>query len=584
MVLIKKIASLSLKWKLSLALVGLSLGIVSLYVILAINTFESDKIAYVFETRQSQLESLANTISLKLERGLSDAQLVLSGYDLKEKRLNSVAQKLFETQKSLLSISVKQSGEKLPFVEIKKANSPDLTMVIDIPTNAHFFARSFGANQFLVAGRDNTKSQDLIQARIEIPEALVNKGDKWLLLLIENGKVVSSSAPRTIPQFLLDELSLDRAEKTTIRRLDGEDFLISTQSIAGTELKIISFDTASSALGAIRILFNRSLVFIVFSVFLTVLLSLALSNGLTQKLHNLTETAIEIGQGDFSHKSMISADDEVGILQKAFSRMSLEIQKLLEETKQKAIIDLELQTARLVQERLFPDPTSISYGDYNLSGLYATSTTLGGDWWFYYKRGDNLYIVIADATGHGTPAALITSASRALFSKLKQEDLTLTEIAKAWDCAIAESGGRKVFMTALLLKINLSSGSGRFLNASHEAPILIRQDHSHEFLDVPPGPTLGEQKDGWREIDFSLKDGDRLLLFTDGLWAIENKEKKALSEHRFAKKLSSLSALHPTNEGLMHAANAYIQGHRQGEHYPDDVTMVLIDRKTLQKS
>src|SRR5690606_35511909 len=105
-------------------------------------------------------------------------------------------------------------------------------------------------------------------------------------------------------------------------------------------------------------------------------------------------------------------NDEVGGLAQGFNFMAGEVSRLMEETKEAARMEGELETVRLVQETLFPEPVK-RVGDFHLAGHFEPASECGGDWWHYCKVGDKLFIWIGDATGHGAPSAMVTSAAKA---------------------------------------------------------------------------------------------------------------------------------------------------------------------------
>jgi sigma-B regulation protein RsbU (phosphoserine phosphatase) len=313
-------------------------------------------------------------------------------------------------------------------------------------------------------------------------------------------------------------------------------------------------------------------------------LALVMSVGLTRKLRTLTEAAGHIAQGDFSQTPQIDGRDEVGVLGKTISFMANEIQKLLQTTAEKARMESELKTARTVQESLFPSPPQFTKNKIDIAGHYMTSSECGGDWWHYFESGDDIVIVIGDATGHGVPPALVTSGARGVFSLIEQSpQMGLLDMAKYWDRAIHSTSGKKVFMTGALLRINTKTGKGRFVNASHEAPIIVKKDGDKFFCESfdpsSAGSTFGEENGQWAEDEISLQPGEHIFLFTDGLWALENDEGKTLSENRFQKSLARNVTSADTSTNLLEKIGKMTDEHRKDRHIPDDVTMVVIHFK-----
>ncbi|MER2513210.1 MAG: SpoIIE family protein phosphatase [Nitrosomonas ureae] len=577
---------ISLKWKLSLALVCLSMGLVGLYVFVAKQVFESDKIAYIFESQQAQLESLSNVIQQKVERILFDSRSILFSYDFESKTLGSSARGFFASQRPIHAIQALNPAtneaiallEKLPGAGVAFTGaSNNKEPLSKISLAAH------GQSRFLISSPSAVGEGSRLVLRVlaEIPDLLPEMTGSRTVILAKGDQILAASKGADTFQELLADLSRDRATGMTgIRTLNGKRHLVSVSPLEISDLKLLLIEPESTALSAVGVLYQRSLVFIAFSVFMTVILSLGLSLGLTRKLNTLASSASRIGQGDFSTPPRIDSADEVGVLGRAFARMSEEIQKLLVETKEKTRMEEELKTASLVQESLFPSPSTFEKNGFLATGLYFTSSECGGDWWYYFESKNVLYVIVGDVTGHGTPAALITSAARSIFSGIeRQSDLSLLEIAKDWEIAVTACAGGERFMTALLLRIDMATGLGALVNASHELPMLFRHEKEGEFINAPSGPTLGEGRHDWTEHPVALLPGDRLLMFTDGMWAVESPEKKTFGEKNFLKKLTRLSAESDTGPAFLSGVHQLLEDHRQDQPLPDDVTLVLVERR-----
>ena len=101
-----------------------------------------------------------------------------------------------------------------------------------------------------------------------------------------------------------------------------------------------------------------------------------------------------------------------------------------------------------------------------------------------------------------------------------------------------------------------------------------------EFIALEKGSTLGEgQTERCVEQPFKMEPGDRFVIFTDGVFSVVNKEGKALSDIRFAKAVAKLSAKCPVTKDLAEEIHQLLEKQREGTAYPDDVTLVVLDRK-----
>ncbi len=586
----KVLGFVSIKWKLSISLVMMALGFVAIYVALAKKTFESDKISYIFETQQRQVGSMAESASAQIERIMFDARSIVAGFDLEQKKFSPATQPIFWDHPQILAISVGLGSDTSSDVTIEK--SPGLTdqgrAALPAGADAQPVLTPLGQDRFVIAVLAKAAETQLRLTIVFEMKNLVDEGmSGQSLAFVSADKVIRLSGNSALPagpiEAFLKEQGASLQDTTLVHQLDGRQYLVSSAQMGYGGFRFLSLIEEARALGALDSLFRKSLLFIGFSFFASVILSLLLSNRLTQNIKSLAETAELIGTGDFSKEPNFKSNDEMGILSAAFRKMAREIQRLLLETVDKTRMETELKTARLVQDSLFPQSAGYKNGHVRLFGTNKTTTECGGDWWFYYQKGSELYVFVADATGHGIPAALITAAARSLFAYIKDTDTDLKKTAESWDKSIFECSNGKVNMTAYLLQINVELGECRAINAGHEPPIIIHKEGSGfaaKYLTTSRNHSLGERKGVWLEDRFQLEPGDRLVLFTDGLLAIRAPDGKGYSEKRFLGYLNKLmSPPAPAPEQLVKKIDADFTALGAGQPLPDDVTLLILDFK-----
>lgn len=580
---------LSIKLKLIIALIATGLSLVMIYIFIAKTVFEKDKISYVFDSQRSRVSTLNRDIESRLNRVLFSSRSLLATLDHSGK-ISQPAKDLFQELQPLLAIQIwdelakkssfvleKKTGlfqalgpvtEKVPFDSIKIS-----------PTNDQKFIFLFRPN------KSNGNSL-IIRIVMDAHDLLPENEIMQPTMLVKDGRVISAVGSASFEKDLLNSLAEDFGKDdknlTTIWKYGSKKFLVSGATLAVGKIKTLAFISETEALGALNTLYSRSMVFLAFSVFGLIAISMFLSATLTANLNTLTQAATEIGRGNFDEIPAIKAQDEMGVLSKAFHKMSEEIQRLLAETKDKARMEAELKTAKLVQESLLPAEDTVVFNDLEISGVSISSTECGGDWWYYFTRGDEVYIAIADATGHGTPAALITAAARSVFSRIENEDLSIAEMMRAWDFAISSCSKRRVYMTGMIFKINSKTGVGSFVSAGHESPFLFEQvDEGYEnsMLDLDINPVLGEGIGDIKEQEFELKLGASLVLYTDGLFSVELPDGKKLSEKRLGKSISGKIEFSPSARQVKILVLEAFENHRMGAPLPDDVTIVSLHRK-----
>jgi sigma-B regulation protein RsbU (phosphoserine phosphatase) len=345
---------------------------------------------------------------------------------------------------------------------------------------------------------------------------------------------------------------------------------------------VTSLIDKKTALSVIKILLRKSLLFFGLLLFITLLVSILSSKTLTQALRELYSATKRVAEGDFSFRVNINSNDEVGSLAESFNLMSEEVSRLLSETAEKARMESELQTARTVQETLFP-PLNANFSNIiTLSGHYEPASECGGDWWHYTKVGNKILMCIGDATGHGAPAALITSAARSASSVMENFDLEPTEIMRLLNRAIYDVSKGKVMMTFFLAVVDLNSLQMTYCNASHEFPFLIKNTNRPPLkkdiiplLDVT-SPRLGQDRNTiYKHSTIKVDAGDLFLFYTDGIADIKNLKNESFGERNFIKVILECIKDYPSPSVTIDRLKHNIQSFRQGTILEDDVTFFV---------
>ncbi len=296
-------------------------------------------------------------------------------------------------------------------------------------------------------------------------------------------------------------------------------------------------------------------------------------------------------------KDRMMKDEEIYISETiansiAFTYVNIE---LLKETADKARMEKELETAKLVQDTMFPHP-DIHFPSLAISSYYTPASECGGDWWGIIPIGeDKIMFAIADATGHGVPAALITAASKAAFTMIEimakrgpEQMSSPGEMLSHLNQVIFESSRGNVLMTFFLGIIDKKSGQVDFASASHD-PIYwydMPEINSRgekglkdnlRVLDCKPGPRLGQSHHAeYEQESVTIKPEDHIILYTDGI--PEGKSLGADNEYGERKFFRSIirhahKGPDQLKEGIMDDFNKFITD----EPLHDDVTLVVIN-------
>jgi len=175
-----------------------------------------------------------------------------------------------------------------------------------------------------------------------------------------------------------------------------------------------------------------------------------------------------------------------------------------------------MEDARQIQNSILPRHLPRP-GDYEIAARSVAAELVGGDFYDVIVLDHEVFdVVIADATGHGLPAALQV---RDVFTGLRMglsREFKLTRTLERLNNIIHRSRLATKFVSLVLVELNLA-GTVIYCNAGHPRPILMHDDGSVARLDMG-GPILGPIPNATYAIGIQcMAPGDSLILFTDGV-------------------------------------------------------------------
>lgn len=579
---------MSIKWKITFSLIIVSLCLVSIYIFTATHIFESDKISYIFDEQQNKIQLQVQKFNQAIDSSIWFARLLFKDHIITEKKPEQEV--LLKNQNFIEAIFTLNYSDKTitPYFSKK----PDFTIDVDSIYNKINYKKThvihYKDDYFIASIPLRHEANKVILLAVQWKPD-VNEATNTQNFFFENTQPISvngtdyitaEQASQVVKNFIAT--TTDISGTTTKIKIGDASYLSSFAKTNHEGLSFVSLTDEKDALMALNELYNKSIVFLIISALITFVVSLLLSNSLTYRINELTDLAAEIGKGNFDIPFDEKSTDEVGILSQAFGKMGSEIKKLFAEKIEKDRMERELKNAGIIQDKLFPVDKNKKFSNYLVTGHYLTSTECGGDWWHYYQYGDYLFLIIADATGHGTPAALVTSASNAVFAYLRKKESTLDELVDVWDDVVYSTSKGEVLMTAQICRIHLPSGKGEIINLGHEPPVLfVAEKKLGSYITLPPNYSLGEKKNTSKKIQtFELNVGDHLLMYTDGVQASMFRESQEMSEKQILRLYNNFFQSDLSKEELCATLYKFLREKSDPiQQLEDDVTFVSVSRQ-----
>lgn len=224
-----------------------------------------------------------------------------------------------------------------------------------------------------------------------------------------------------------------------------------------------------------------------------------------------------------------------------------------------------------IQQRLLPESHTCEAGAFTLAGWLEPADSVGGDTFDYSLDRNTLHLSITDAMGHGVASALTASVCVASLRGTRRDGATLLEQAEFTNTAMAQHaarGGVDDYVTGVLGRLDLHTGSLELVNAGHLAPYLWRGGKVMS-MNIPTDLPFGMFPDtNYRSTPLTLEPGDRIMIITDGM--IERDAATA----DLPTAILNTRTLHP-REAVRAVTNTAINA--AGHPMRDDATVLCVD-------
>ncbi|MDF3819828.1 7TM diverse intracellular signaling domain-containing protein [Leptospira sp. 96542] len=243
------------------------------------------------------------------------------------------------------------------------------------------------------------------------------------------------------------------------------------------------------------------------------------------------------------------------------------------------LIKKDLNVAKKIQKTLFSE---IKTNDHRISfhSFNQSMSEVGGDFYDLTKVKPDYYrIFVADATGHGIQAALITMAIKAEYESLKviydhPDDLVfhLNQIF------INKYSNVQTIFTCAVCDIDLKLKKLTFASAGHPDQVHLRID---EIKTLPrTGKIIGlMDHTPYRCVEHFIEEGDRIYLFTDGIFEQFNDNKILFGEERLYELLKENGKI--PLESSISKVLAELSLFTDGNSKQDDITFIGCEIQSL---
>ena len=251
-----------------------------------------------------------------------------------------------------------------------------------------------------------------------------------------------------------------------------------------------------------------------------------------------------------------------------------EANRQLEERQRELQEDLLL--AARVQQSLAPK--SLSWGGMRVETFYHPVRTIGGDFGLVNALDDDyLNLVVCDVSGHGIGSALVANRIYTEMMTQLRAGAALGPMLRQLNRFVMHNIGSSVFFfTVAAARIDRAGRRMVFAGAGHP-PVMIARAGAEPRLLESRSMVLGalpDAVDGEATLDVDLQQGDRVVLYTDGITDVFDARGEMLGVEGVQKfvRETSLLPFQDMKQGILDRVAEWREGPPT-----DDVSLVLVD-------
>jgi sigma-B regulation protein RsbU (phosphoserine phosphatase) len=286
-------------------------------------------------------------------------------------------------------------------------------------------------------------------------------------------------------------------------------------------------------------------------------------------------TAMNRGAYDFVTKP-IDLEDLETTIDKTIREVQILKEALIARDKLVAINN-ELTIATDIQASILPQvfPAFPDRKEFDVFAKMITAKEVGGDFYDFFLIGKNrIGFVVGDVSGKGVPAAMLMAVSRTLLKATALKGIPPDECIAEISSVLARETNPSMYVTMFYGILDTRNGSLEYCNAGHNSPYLIT-DNGPQQLEIVGGIMTGYLSEfEYESKTITLKPGDTLFLYTDGVTEAEDEKEVEFEVQRLEECLSKTSGnpLSDITDTVFNAVNEYTKGIDQS----DDITTLAI--------
>jgi phosphoserine phosphatase RsbU/P len=239
--------------------------------------------------------------------------------------------------------------------------------------------------------------------------------------------------------------------------------------------------------------------------------------------------------------------------------------------KQARALEYDLELAAEIQKGLLP-PCGVAFAGWDVCYHYQPAGMVSGDYCDLLRENGHLYFIMADVSGKGVAAAMLSSNLRAVFHSLVPLGLSVEELMVRANRLFRETALPTQYATLVLGKAS-TSGDLELANAGHLPALLVGKSGVRTFESMCK--PLGYFSDDTVSVAKTrMSPHDTLVLYTDGVSEAENEFNDEYGVERLGRFLAERHSC--CTAELVDACTEQVAAFRGTRERADDETLLAL--------
>ena len=277
----------------------------------------------------------------------------------------------------------------------------------------------------------------------------------------------------------------------------------------------------------------------------------------------------------------VKGEDEFSEMSRSFNTMAENIHSYIDSigrlNKEKHIRQTELDIAGNIQMGLLRAP-HFETDSFRIDAKMRPAKNVGGDLYAYQVlENGKIFITVADVSGKGISASLFMSRAVTLLQQYAKMNYTPAKILQEYNDNLSGQNSGGLFITTFVALYDPLTRELSYANGGHNVPYLLsdRLIPLDGARGLAAGVFPGEE---YEEEKVTLKKGDIVFLYTDGVNEAVSKDNTQYSNERLEEKLSECLGKEDANP--VEVVQKDLKRFTEGAEQSDDITLLSLSIRT----